>query len=212
MIQTKIVFHDGNLHYHPGSTVRGSVIVTAEPPVECKKITVRFLGEAEVEWWINTYYEQHRYINAEVYFKEKIIVWGEENATSGEIPAGEHAFPFEFKLPENLPHTFESKTGTIKYEIKAEVHRVGKLKFNPEERSTFYVRNGPNFLEPFMEPKMVDMTERIDFCCCYDYGSVSLMCNLPRTGYTLGDKIPISLNIENHTTDKLYVTVINQLS
>lgn len=43
------------------------------------------------------------------------------------LSAGEHSFPFEFRLPEeNLPTTFEGKHGHVKYWLKAILDRPWK--------------------------------------------------------------------------------------
>ena len=43
------------------------------------------------------------------------------------LNAGEHSFPFEFRLPEeNLPSTFVGKNGYVKYWLKAILDRPWK--------------------------------------------------------------------------------------
>ena len=43
------------------------------------------------------------------------------------LSAGEHSFPFEFRIPEeNLPSTYEGKHGHVKYWLKAILDRPWK--------------------------------------------------------------------------------------
>ena len=39
------------------------------------------------------------------------------------LPAGTHIFPFTFLLPPNLPSSFESKIGHVRYYVKADIVR-----------------------------------------------------------------------------------------
>ena len=42
------------------------------------------------------------------------------------LPAGEHTFPFECKLPQQLPSSFEGKFGQIRYLARATIERAWK--------------------------------------------------------------------------------------
>lgn len=43
---------------------------------------------------------------------------------SSSLPPGRHAFQFSFKIPPyNLPSSFESKHGYVRYWLKARIHR-----------------------------------------------------------------------------------------
>lgn len=39
------------------------------------------------------------------------------------LPAGRHEFPFSFQLPISLVTSFEGKHGSVRYSIKATLHR-----------------------------------------------------------------------------------------
>ena len=50
---------------------------------------------------------------------------------------GEHVFPFEFALPSNLPSSYESHLGSVRYTIKGIIDRPWK--FDHEVKSAFTV-------------------------------------------------------------------------
>lgn len=54
-----------------------------------------------------------------------------------EIQAGEHKFPFTCSLPPNLPSSFESDFGHVRYTVKATLDRPWK--FDQDVKSPFTV-------------------------------------------------------------------------
>lgn len=54
-----------------------------------------------------------------------------------EIQGGEHKFPFQCILPVNLPSSFESDFGHVRYTVKATLDRPWK--FDQEVKSPFTV-------------------------------------------------------------------------
>lgn len=54
-----------------------------------------------------------------------------------EIQSGEHKFPFQCVLPTNLPSSFESDFGHVRYTVKATLDRPWK--FDQEVKSPFTV-------------------------------------------------------------------------
>ena len=52
-----------------------------------------------------------------------------------------------------------------------------------------------------MEPQTFDKASQVS-CLCFNFGSMNMMCNMPCTGFSPGDTIPISVHIENPTTKK----------
>jgi len=54
-----------------------------------------------------------------------------------EIQSGEHKFPFTCSLPTNLPSSFESDFGHVRYTVKATLDRPWK--FDQDVKSPFTV-------------------------------------------------------------------------
>ena len=53
------------------------------------------------------------------------------------MPIGEHIYPFTFALPPNIPSSFESDLGHVRYTVKAIIDRPWK--FDQETKDAFTV-------------------------------------------------------------------------
>jgi hypothetical protein len=105
-------------------------------------------GQAHAEWKILVSGDRRNVKDDQYFVDERIIVWGHGNfnkhcyntlfvrilnaqlildSSDGPIPIlprGKHQFPFTFNLPESaLPCSFESRTGYVRYYVKATVDR-----------------------------------------------------------------------------------------
>ena len=196
MKNIKIIFHEQPGYYIPGATVRGVVNITADKPDSYKKIIVGIFGRAHVLWSSGSGDSKTTYHNSVTYVNESSVVWNMENS---QLAVGEHTYPFEYQLPENIPASFESHTGQVRYEIYTEVSLRGLFKGSIKDKATIQVRDVTDHLSLCMEPKAIDMSKRVNFLC-FDFGTASVTCNLPHTGFSPGDTIPINLHIENQTT------------
>ena len=57
-----------------------------------------------------------------------------KSGKDGTIPAGQRLYPFVFQLPQNLPSTFESLAGHVRYSVKCNIQApqgkdICKLRF-----------------------------------------------------------------------------------
>ena len=69
------------------------------------------------------------YSDEETYFSYEINVYN-----GPQLPHGIHNFSFSFTLPHNIPSSFESHVGNVRYEVKGQIvrdwkwdHRVRKM-------------------------------------------------------------------------------------
>ena len=56
------------------------------------------------------------YSNGETYFWHEIDVYN-----GPQLPSGIHIFPFSFTLPYNIPSSFGSQVGNVRYEIDGKI-------------------------------------------------------------------------------------------
>ena len=112
--------------YYPGMTVTGTLLVVTDKPKNYKSIQVKLHGFAKVRW---TEQQVHgkgtrivTYSSSEDYKNTYVTFWG-EGASSGRdiLPAGTYQFPFSFPVRENLPSSYDSKVGKIKYIVEARI-------------------------------------------------------------------------------------------
>jgi hypothetical protein len=196
----KIILHqEGDQHhYFPGSEVKGTVVVDVDKPDELDSIAVKLIGKAEAEWKEEFGAGEDRtekeYENSVTYFKKKYVLWSKDD--SSELSVGEHTFSFEHQLSEGIPPSFKGEHGKVEYEVKAKIHQDGP---NPKAKKHITVRERPDLLQQCLEPKTFEEAGRVNFLC-FNFGSMSMKCDIPRTGYSPGESIPISVYLENLTT------------
>jgi sporulation-control protein spo0M len=205
---TVVVYSDPHQpFYYPGSDVKGAVTVSTDTPKDYDRIVVKLYGRADVQWTEGSGDNSTTYSNNVTYIKQRYILWSKENSPVGELPMGEHTFPFQYQLPQNIPPSFEGIVGRVRYEIRAKVVRIGLLKANHRASTFLAVREHAELMRLCVEPQMCDKSSRVS-CLCFNFGSINMTCNVPRTGFSPGDAIPLSAHIENLTTKIIYIQAL----
>ncbi|XP_061753477.1 arrestin domain-containing protein 3a isoform X1 [Nerophis ophidion] len=118
----------------------------------------------------------------------------EEGLTT--IHSGRHEYAFSLELPQTpLATSFEGKHGSVRYWVKAELHRPWLLPIKTKKEFTVFEHidiNTPLLLSPQAGTK--DKT----LCCWFcTSGPISLSAKIERKGYTPGESIQIFAEIEN---------------
>lgn len=112
-----IVFDKKTPIFSGGETLKGVLKLSLDDKLKINSVKLRISGKAKVQWTHGeaTYRDQEKYIDETLYFMKK------DPERDLFIEAKSYTFPFEFKLPENLPTSFEHLNGRIRYSIKATV-------------------------------------------------------------------------------------------
>ena len=204
-----IVLYDPHQpYYYPGSYVNGAVVVTTDEPKDYSRIDVKLYGRAHVHWTSSSGTGENRqtqsYSNNVIYILQTYFLWKKEDSPTGKLPMGVHTFPFQYQLPQDIPRSFESAIGQIRYEIMVEIVRSGLLKANYKASTLLNIGEHADLVRLYMEPQMCDTSSTVS-CLCFNFGSVNMTCNVPRTGFNPGDTIPFGAHIENLTTKKVHI-------
>lgn len=203
-----VLYHDGDQqHHHPGSDVKGAVIVTVDQPKEYSKLTVKLIGKADVSWTEITGAGDERteteYHNSVKYIKKRDVLWSKESSPSDELTAGEHTFPFAIKLPNDAAPSFKGQHGEVEYKIKAKLTDSGSQKDKEKVHVTIR-EDGAELMRSCMEPQTFDKDTQVQLLC-FNFGTMSMICELPRTGFSPGEAIPISVHVENQSTKTVHI-------
>lgn len=191
--------------YYAGQTVNGQVLLTLDAPKKVRGIIIRFLGEANTSW-----NETRRTTNSEgkeeeetenltgheEYFQIQYYLLGGKNSAETELPSGTHTYPFTCALPPTLPSSFEGEFGHVRYTIKVTLDRPWK--FDQDMKMAFTVISPVDLnLNPRVkEPTKLDLEKT--FCCfCCQSGPLSIITNIPVTGFVSGQIIPINAECDN---------------
>lgn len=190
-----------------GDSVSGRVIVDVTGEVRVKKLSIDAKGVAKVRWTesrnagANTAYTQN-YTEEVEYLNHYDILIGEERDEGNPVEgltvlnAGIHEFAFSFYLPQMpLATSFEGKHGSVRYWVKAELHRPWMLPVKVKKEFTVFEHidiNTPLLLAPQAG------TKEKTLCCWFcASGPISLSAKIERKGYTPGESIQIFAEVEN---------------
>ncbi|EHH59361.1 Arrestin domain-containing protein 2 [Macaca fascicularis] len=114
------------------------------------------------------------------------------------LPPGRHEFLFSFQLPPNLVTSFEGKHGSVRYCIKATLHRP----WVPARRArkVFTVIEPVDINTPALLAPQAGAREKVARSWYCNRGLVSLSAKIDRKGYTPGEVIPVFAEIDNSST------------
>ncbi|XP_008574935.1 PREDICTED: arrestin domain-containing protein 2 [Galeopterus variegatus] len=114
------------------------------------------------------------------------------------LPAGRHEFPFSFQLPPTLVTSFEGKHGSVRYCIKATLHRP----WVPARRArkVFTVIEPVDINTPALLAPQAGAREKVARSWYCNRGLVALSAKIDRKGYTPGEVIPVFAEIDNSST------------
>ncbi|KYN43112.1 Arrestin domain-containing protein 3 [Trachymyrmex septentrionalis] len=201
----RIAFDNQWSTYYPGQTVTGNIIIVLDSTKKIRGISVKVKGEANTCWSTvkqemderGQYQDETQTVTAhEEYFETKYYLVGSASGGEIEIQSGEHKFPFTCTLPINLPSSFESDFGHVRYTVKATLDRPWK--FDQDVKSPFTVITP---LDLNREPRAAESVQQEmtkTFCClCCGTPPLTVNFSLPVRGYVPGQSMPIKINVEN---------------
>ncbi|WAR01022.1 ARRD3-like protein [Mya arenaria] len=155
-------------------------------------VRLQFLGHARVHWTEthqtgsgkNRRTETRHYSSSETYFNFELLLFGPGN-DSTHLQAGHHTYPFSFLLPPNLPSSYESHIGNVRYSLKAKIDKPWK--FDHKTQKMFTVVS------------MLDLNQQPSATS----GPIHALFRVDRAGYVPGDTIYLNAEISNHSTRRM---------
>ncbi|XP_042235431.1 arrestin domain-containing protein 17-like [Homarus americanus] len=184
-----IVLDPHQQSYCSGEDVVGRVLVHSDCITSCRAILVKARGFAKVEW------ENEAYGEEEVYFENIVTVWS-GTSHGDNLPAGEYGFPFLFKLPLNIPRSFEGTYGHVRYQIEAKA----EIPWGADQFSSFFfkvdckydLREDDKASEALMFHK-----ESTACLCCREEGPIIISLCADKTGYIPGEHVLLTGEVTN---------------
>ncbi|XP_028828576.1 arrestin domain-containing protein 3b isoform X2 [Denticeps clupeoides] len=186
-----------------GDCVSGRVVVEVTGDIRVKSLHIHAKGLAKVRWTesrnagSNTAYTQN-YTEEVEYLNYRDILIGHDRGKRllFKWATGRHEYPFSLELPQiPLATSFEGKHGSVRYWLKAELHRPWLLPMKVKKEFTVFEHidiNTPLLLSPQAG------TKEKTLCCWFcTSGPISLSAKIERKGYTPGESIQIFAEIEN---------------
>ena len=200
-----------NLVYFTGSNVEGSVSLELSEPKTIQGISIIFSGKAYVHWTSqrttgigdNRRTEIVYHSDTQSIFNDVLIqLWG-NGRDSQELGAGRHEFPFNFRLPRDLdlPTSFESQSGYIRYSLLARMQQ--SWKFHHTTSRAITVNEIIDINTSQMMTPLSSSSEKTLCCLFCTSGPISLSVKTDRGGYCPGESIAISTEVENHSNRRI---------
>jgi hypothetical protein len=165
-----------------------------------KNVQVMLKGYCNVYWKEKRQDKNHQhrkgtwyhYRNHEEYVEDNIFVH------HGTLATGNHVLPFSFLLPENLPTSFEGEHGHIRYFIESKVEHSGLLNSNKRNKQFITINSivDLNVIAGVNMPQTNSDTKIHGSLWCKS-GPLSATVSTTRYGFTPGEIMPISAEIEN---------------
>lgn len=195
--------------YFPGQNVQGNVTVDLREGMNMRGVKLEFMGSARVHW-TETHStgsgktrrtETRHYSATEIYFNFEMLLFGPGNG-SILLQPGHHQFPFTFTLPPNLPSSYESRIGNVRYQLKAKIDKPWK--FDHKTKKMFTVVSMLDLNEQPTAPLALQGTNSKNLCClCCKSGPISAVFHVDRAGYVPGDTIHLSAEITNMSSRRM---------
>ena len=177
-----------------------------------KYIEIRLYGGAQVRW-SETFRETTgsgsssttrtrtvTYQSKETYIDEARILWSKER---GKIGPGIFDLPFQFVLPPDCLSSFRGSVGSVLYTLHGLIktglfHQDHKIQaIVPVSRITDI--NIPQLLMPVRQSKKTNIG--IFFCCLGS--NVEITVSLSRTGFCIGENLPLTVNVVNGSSRRI---------
>lgn len=209
--------------YTAGEAVTGRLYINVSEPFKCKGVYLdlkaeerawlhrritktREVGEGENKHF-ETYHEDCDYSNSGVIFQANQCVM--QVGGDGTLPVGQYEIPFEFGLPDTLPGSFYEERfswgnlpsdgdyfAEIVYSLNCLIDVAGFM--SRDIRSTSYVQIMPT-VPDYLEPVYVEKTQTVYSCCCFPQGDIFMRSYPNEAVYRPGDRIKLSLEIDNRS-------------
>uniref|UniRef100_A0A8D0GV95 Arrestin domain containing 2 n=1 Tax=Sphenodon punctatus TaxID=8508 RepID=A0A8D0GV95_SPHPU len=191
--------------FSSGEAVSGRVLLELSGETRLSALLIHAHGSAKVHWtesrsagsstaYTQSYSEQLEFLS----HRDSLLPPPPDNGEVTVLQAGKHEFPFTFQLPETLATSFEGKHGSVRYWVKAKLHRSWSTVKRAKKEFTVIEPidiNTPALLAPQAGAK--EKQARAWYC---NSGQVSVSAKIDRKGYTPGEVIPIFAEIDNCTT------------
>lgn len=166
-------------------------------------------GEAEAKWTESSGSSkiETTFSGEEKFIDKNMFLFGSKDSDNNvTIAIGVHSYNFVCQLPSNLPYSIDGKYGHVRYRVKANLDIPWAFDLQNEKIFTIARRDEVSSLIEANMP--VEFEEIKTFCCwCCKSDPLLLKLRIPRIGFCVGEKIPVSLEIANKSSKDVENTV-----
>ena len=195
--------------FYSGSSVAGAFLIGVDEPKSYKYISIQFLGRAYVHWTETEGSGENSrtvdYTSSEVYVDVRQTLWTADQSPDGRLAPGQYSFPFRFDIPSSAPSSFEGTVGSIRYELHGRIG-TGLLKFDHKLAVRVPLQQVVRISEPrLLQPARQEVQKTVSCLFCTS-APIVLTVTVPKTGYCIGETLPVHVSIENGSSYQITMT------
>ncbi|KAK3538907.1 hypothetical protein QTP86_020167 [Hemibagrus guttatus] len=192
----QITLNSNKVVYSPGESISGTVKISTAQPIQCKgslgSPLTRKAIKVNFPWvmWRDQQNERHGLARGGTVLQQLSLCT---------LKQGEHIFPFKFLIPATAPTSYEGAYGKIMYKIRAFLDTPRFSKDYKIEKP-FYMLNKVNLndVPEIYEPNTSTITKNFSYMLVKN-GTVVLVAKTDQRGYTEGQVIKVSAEIDNQS-------------
>lgn len=152
--------------------------------------------------------------------RDFVNFWGEEKCLNvanylfeakktenTEIQMGVHNYNFAYQLPLRIPYSIEGRFGHIRYKVLVNLEIPWALDWKAEKSFTVFGYQDLSLNSELRLPSEVE--DMKNFCCLFCKSSpLIIKACLPKSGYALGERIAVTIELNNRSTTNVSHTTI----
>lgn len=198
--------------YHAGEVVRGYVQVQVQSQFSCTDLYAIFHGDAETTVhseeteWEGSGENRRQVTRHHVHHARERLVEDVRLVAKfmgGCAAPGLYQFPFEFALHPMLPSSaFVSGNDHAAIAYGVEVHMVRPGFFNRDLVHRTFIDLIANVPHP-ITPEMVHDNPTVNFCCCFNRGSVDLGAALEKNAFCANENVVVNFQMSNNSSSEV---------
>uniref|UniRef100_A0A5S6PZJ7 Arrestin C-terminal-like domain-containing protein n=1 Tax=Trichuris muris TaxID=70415 RepID=A0A5S6PZJ7_TRIMR len=195
-----VVFDNAESIYFAGQKLAGKIVLEFLDSANVNNILIELRGAAKTYWTKDSGQSRKHYRDSEPYFCEQFNTnYTNQYRVGKDYPVltkGNHEIPFSYRLPENLPSSFEGEFGFVRYTCKVIMERP----WEPDLicKRAFTVAGSENL--PEEKTGMAEISasgSTLNFSCCRRRGLTKVELTLPKSYYVPGEELQAQMSIVN---------------
>ena len=144
----------------------------------------------------------------ERYLAKLMYLFGSSSSDLREFKPGTFIYPFHYQLPATIPSSVNAKHGKIRYHVEASLQTGWDFDVYSKTSFTIIKLEDLSNRRDLMVPKSVET--KVTFCCfSCKTRPITLQASIPFSGYTSGQSIEVTVEIDNQCGFDVSRTIIS---
>ncbi|OMJ68275.1 hypothetical protein SteCoe_34328 [Stentor coeruleus] len=209
-----------NSSYQTGAEVVGMIHISLTASISPSTLYLCFVGKEKTKWveartvshtgpdgkiQHTTEYDHHSGKHYVCKYSFPIMKW------DGGINQGNYSMPFSFRLPDNVPGSFnyekDSNLASISYKIRMKL--VGTSNELVKGKTLIHIRQ--NFDERFNQEISQNINAKLKTWCCVDQGTCKINVSYPQNSYNPSQIVQCHAQIDNSQSKLVVAGVVCNL-